>query len=171
MDNYLFLIKTKMEEKDYRKFLYFATFCKTKLALLPIILIPLAGSFVISYSNSRLNLPYFLILFVVMLVVSLIALCLSLERKARKRVKTDKSGAFNTVTSLKFYEDKLVMSNSDSCGTLKYDKLYEVIESKSFYLFYLSSAQASLVRKQDIENGEEFRKFIVTKFAGKYRKR
>jgi hypothetical protein len=44
------------------------------------------------------------------------------------------------------------------------------MESKDYFIFYLTVNQASLVRKRDVDNINVFREFIVEKFGSKYRR-
>jgi hypothetical protein len=57
-----------------------------------------------------------------------------------------------------------------SYGELKYEQFYTIIESKDYFIFYFTANQASLVRAKDVENLDEFRKFIIGVFADRYRK-
>ena len=58
----------------------------------------------------------------------------------------------------------------NSKGELKYDQFYSLVESKDYFIFYLTVNQASLLRKKDVENLSAFREFIVDKFEGKYKR-
>jgi hypothetical protein len=86
-----------------------------------------------------------------------------IERKNSQRIKTDKTGTFDSVNTLKFYDDRIVMENKvlKSTGELKYNQFFAVMESKDYFIFYLTATQASLIRKEDIDNLDDFKKFIV----------
>jgi len=43
------------------------------------------------------------------------------------------------------------------------------MESKDYFIFYLTANQASLVRKKDVDNLNAFKDFIVEKFKGRYK--
>jgi hypothetical protein len=57
-----------------------------------------------------------------------------------------------------------------SSGEMKYDQFYYLMESKDYFIFYLTANQASLIRKKDVDNLEGFKEFIVGKFESKYRR-
>ena len=75
------------------------------------------------------------------------------EKKNTRRIKTDKTGTFDSINTLKFYEDRIVMENQElkSKGELKYNQFFTLMESKDYFIFYFTANQASLVRKKDIE--------------------
>jgi len=78
----------------------------------------------------------------------------------------------DSITTLKFYDDRIVMENEalKSTGELKYDQFFAVMESKDYFIFYLTVNQASLIRKKNIDNPDLFRDFIIEKFKDKYKK-
>jgi len=92
-------------------------------------------------------------------------------RENAQRVKTDKTGTFDSVNTLEFYDDKLVMENQQlkSTGELKYDQFFAVMESKEYFIFYLTVNQASLIRKKDVDDLGELKQFIKEKFESKYK--
>jgi hypothetical protein len=89
-----------------------------------------------------------------------------------QRIKTDKTGTFDSVNTLEFYDDRMVAENKElkSTGQLKYDQFYALMESKDYFIFYLTLNQASLVRKKDIDDLDTFKEFIVEKFGDRYKK-
>ena len=62
-----------------------------------------------------------------------------------------------------FFENKELKST----GELKYSQFYALLESKDYFIFYLTVNQASLIRKKDVENLSVFREFLVEKFGEK----
>ena len=103
--------------------------------------------------------------------MSVAYISLRIEWNSAKRVKTDKTGTFDTANTLKFYDDRIVMENDSikSTAELKYDQFYTVLESKDYFIFYFTINQASLIRKKDMDNPDAFRDFIANKFNGKFR--
>ena len=57
-----------------------------------------------------------------------------------------------------------------SKGELQYHQFYALMESKDYFIFYLTANQASLIRKLDIDDISAFREFIVEKFKNKYKR-
>ena len=76
------------------------------------------------------------------------------------------------MSTFKFYEDRIVMENETlkSTGELKYNQFFAVLESKDYFIFYLTANQASLIRKKDVTNVDEFKAFVAGKFKTKYKK-
>ncbi|NMA01341.1 MAG: YcxB family protein, partial [Clostridia bacterium] len=93
------------------------------------------------------------------------------ERRNAQRIKTDKTGAFDSINTLKFYEDRIVFENKElkSTGELKYSQFYALLESKDYFIFYLTVNQASLVRKKDLDDISAFKEFLVKKFGEKFK--
>lgn len=165
-----FIINTVMSKEDYRKFLYIATFKRNKWTIPMIALIALLGSMMVSLGGP-FNYLEFILYWILFFALAIIAVILKIERKNAQRIKTDKTGSFGSVNTLKFYDDKIVIENEalKSKGELRYDQFFMVMESKDYFIFYLTANQASFIRKKDLENPDAFRKFIVGKFQGKYK--
>lgn len=171
MGDIKFLIKTTMTKEDYKRFLYLATFKKNK-AIFPVIgLIALAGSLIISLDSQPFNWVKFIIGWALFFLLAIVIIVLKVEMKKAKRIKTDQTGTFDSIYSLKFYDDRLVMENEElkSKGELSYSQFFCLMESKDYFIFYYSANQASLIRKKDIEDLNKFKEFILEKFAGSYR--
>lgn len=166
------IINTTMSKEDYRKFLYISAFRRNK-AMIPFLgLISLLGSAIISFDGGNFNLTRFLVSWMALLALALAVVVFKVEIKTAQRVKTDKTGTFDSVNTLKFYDDRIVIDNQalKSTGELEYGQFYALMESKDYYIFYLNLNQASLVRKKDIDNPGAFKEFIVGKFGRKYKR-
>lgn len=160
-----------MTKEDYKKFLYIATFRRNKFVIPFLILISLIGSLIISFGEGSFSLAKLTISWALLFILSIVVIIFQVERKNARRVKTDKTGSFDSVNTLKFYDDKIVMENNElkSTGELQYDKFFALMESKDYFIFYWTANQASLIRKKDIDNLNEFKKFIIKIFQGKYK--
>lgn len=164
------VINTIMTKEDYRKFLYIATFRRNKFIIPFIGLISLIGSIIVSldsYSFIKLVASW---IFLFALAIGIVLF--KVERKNAQRIKTDKTGTFDSINTLKFYDDRIVMKNEalKSKGELKYSQFYALMESKDYFIFYLTANQASLIRKRDIDDLNTFREFIINKFENKYKR-
>ncbi|NLM09921.1 MAG: YcxB family protein [Clostridiaceae bacterium] len=126
---------------------------------------------IISFDNGQFSLTRFMTSLLFLSVLSITVVIFKVERKNAQRVKTDKTGTFDSINTLKFYDDRIVMENEalKSTAELKYDQFFAVMESKDYFIFYFTVNQASLVRKKDIDNANAFKEFIVDKFKGKYK--
>jgi len=165
------IINTTMSEEDYRKFLYIATFKRNKFVIPFIGLISLIGSLIVSYESGVLNYIRLIISWIILFAAAIAVVVFKVERKNAQRIKTDKTGGFGSINTLKFYEDRIVFENEKlkSTGELKYSQFYALLESKDYFIFYLTINQASLIRKKDVDNLNEFREFLIGKFINKYK--
>lgn len=164
------VINTTMTKEDYRKFLYIATFRRNKFVIPLIGLIALVGSIIVSLDN--FNLIKLIISWIFLFALAIGVALFKVERKNAQRIKTDKTGTFDSINTLKFYDDRIVMENEalKSKGELQYHQFYALMESKDYFIFYLTANQASLIRKLDIDDISAFREFIVEKFKNKYKR-
>ncbi|AUS98650.1 hypothetical protein CDQ84_18515 [Clostridium thermosuccinogenes] len=126
---------------------------------------------IVSFDNENFNWIKLIISWALLFALAIIAVLIKVERRNAQRIKTDKTGAFDIVNTLKFYDDRIVMENEalKSKGELRYDQFYAVMESKDYFIFYLTANQASLIRKKDVDNLNDFKEFIVGKFQGRYK--
>ncbi len=166
-----FLIKTVMEKEDYRKFLYTATFFRNKMIIPMIALISFIGGIFISLSLDNLTLLTILVSWILLFILCIVVICFKVENKNKSRIKTDNTGTFGSISILSFYEDKMIMENESmkSKSEMEYQKFYEVLESKDFWIFYFTANQASLIRKKDVEESESFKEFLKSVFKEKYK--
>ena len=171
MEKAKIIINTTMSKEDYRRFLYIATFKRNKVIIPMLGLISLVGSIIVSLDSGNVNLIKLIISWIILFLLAVVVVLLKVERKNAQRIKTDKTGAFDSINTLKFYDDRIVMENKalKSTGELKYNQFFSLMESKDYFIFYLTINQASLVRKKDIDDINAFKEFIVEKFGSKYK--
>jgi len=165
------IINTTMSKEDYRKFLYIAAFRKNK-AVIPLLgLISLAASIIVSFDSGNLDFTKLIISWIALFALAIAVVVFKVEMRKAQRIKTDQTGAFDSINTLKFYDDRIVFENKElkSTGELKYSQFYTLLESKDYFIFYLTINQASLVRKKDIDNLKAFKEFVVNKFGNKYK--
>ncbi|HHX63175.1 MAG TPA: YcxB family protein [Epulopiscium sp.] len=160
-----------MEKSDYRKFLYLATFCRNKITIPIIAIIALVGSLLLNWSLYQLNLTAIILYWLFFFALALGTVCFKVERKNKVRIKTDLTGTFDSLNILTFYEDKVVMENDllKSTAELKYNQFFSVLESKDYFIFYLTANQASLIRKKDVDSFDEFKQFLMNIFKDSYK--
>lgn len=172
MDKARFVINTSMSKEDYRKFLYIATFRRNKVILPMMALFALIGSIIINLDNGNFNYIKLVINWILLFALAIVVVIIKVERRNSNRIKTDKTGTFDSINTLKFYDDRMIMENETlkSTGELKYNQYFAVMESKDYFIFYFTVNQASLIRKKDIDNLNDFRDFILETFKGKYKK-
>ncbi|HHT51185.1 MAG TPA: YcxB family protein [Eubacteriaceae bacterium] len=126
---------------------------------------------IVSLESGTLNMTKLIISWILLFALAIITVLFKVEKKNTRRIKTDKTGTFDSINTLKFYEDRIVMENQElkSKGELKYNQFFTLMESKDYFIFYFTANQASLVRKKDIENLQPYKEFIVEKFKGRYK--
>jgi len=158
-----------MSKEDYRKFLYIATFRRNKLIIPLLGLISLVAGLMISFENEHINFLKLIISWIALFALAIAVVVFKVERRNSQRIKTDETGTFDSINTLKFYEDRIVFENKElkSTGELKYGQFYALLESKDYFIFYLTVNQASLIRKKDVDNLSVFREFLVEKFGEK----
>ncbi len=168
-----YLIETTFTKEAYKKFLYAATLKKNKLMWLYIVLISVIGALIIGYNGLDLDIQRFVISGLSFFILIILVLIIKIEVKYSQRMKSDNTGSFGSVTTLKFYDNKVFEENEflKSSGEIKYNQFYTLVETKDLFVFYITANQASLISKSDITtNYDEFRAFIIAKFKGKYKK-
>ncbi|WP_333652139.1 YcxB family protein [Lacrimispora sp.] len=171
MDEIKYIIRTTMEKEDYRKFLYLATFCRNKMVIPMIASIAFAGSILINWNLHLLNWIAITLSWIFLFVLAVVTVCFKVERKNKIRVTSDNTGTFGSLNILKFYDEKMVMENDllKSTGELKYTQFFSVIESKDYFIFYLTANQACLIRKKDVDSPDAFKQFVMKVFNDKYK--
>ncbi len=172
MEKELFTITTRMEKEDYRQFLYIAAFLRNKMVIPFIIILCVAGSGFISFSAGKFEICRFIIWTIFMFFIEVAVICIKVERRNRQRIKTDKTGTFDTDCILHFFEHKMIMETeaNKSYGELMYEQFYGILESRKYIIFYITINQASLIRKKDVDNLEEFVCFLKGRFEKRYKK-
>lgn len=171
MEEPKFVINTSMTKEDYKRFLYIATFRKNKYTIPILGLISFVGSVIIAFNSGNFSFIGFIVGWPLLFGLTIMVIMFKIERKNTQRIKTDKTGTFDSIYILEFYDDKILMENDflKSKGQIMYNQFYFLMESKEYFIFYLTGNQASLIRKKDINNLAEFKEFILGKFKGKYK--
>lgn len=113
MEEPKFIINTVMTKEDYRKFLYIAAFKRNRMTILFLSLIALLGSIIISLNYTHSNFAVFIINWIFLFALAIIAVIFKIERKYAQRIKTDKTDAFDSVNILKFYNDRIYNENKE----------------------------------------------------------
>ena len=169
----LFDIVTKMEKDDHRKFQYLIAFSKKEQTIGLIVLLAAAGAGLDAMMAGSFSLPRFLLIWLILIATAFAAIFLRTEYKAFKRSSEIGIGIKGNRQRLTFYENYLIAAEDNVPGTnkIKYEKLFQVNETKDYYIIYASAAKASMLRKIDIdeEDQEDFRKFLRTKMGSRYR--
>lgn len=171
MEHFYFVVQTTMEKEDYKKFLYIATFGRNKLVLPMIFGLSLLGGAAIQFGEETFQLLNFLLTTLLLFVAAVGTICFKVERKNKQRIATDKTGTFGSICTLRFGEDAIKMENEamHSTGEIQYQQIYQLLETRDYFIFYLAMHQASLVRKKDVEDVAALQHFLRERFVGKYK--
>lgn len=169
-----FEITTKMEIEDLKKFMYIATFFRKKSTIPMLVTVSLLGSLWVNFAWGNITTLGFFIVTIIMLIFIVGVICFKIERRVNQRIKTDKTGILGSESVLRFYEEHLEMESESfrSHSELRYNQFYELMETKDFYMFYISVNQAYMVRKKDIKADEctAFKEFMQGVFGVKYKR-
>lgn len=173
MEQIQFEIITKMEKDDLKKFMYIATFFRKKSTIPMLVTVSLLGSLWVNYALGNVTTLGFFVVTMIMLAAIVGVICFKIERRVRQRIKTDNTGTLGSESVLRFYEEHLEMESESfrSHSELRYSQFYELMETKDFYMFYISANQAYMVRKKDIKADEcsAFCEFMQGVFGAKYK--
>lgn len=171
----VFKVETKIESTDYRKFLYISMFKKNKFAIPIVLLISLIFGVMSSHNyEGRFVTSSMMLHFILVFGITMGVLLLKVERIKNKRIKTDKTGFFGEITVLEFYKDRLKISAPyiEASNKMEYNKFYQVLESHNYFMFYINSNMAHILRKKDLKDIDinAFRDFLQEKFEGNLKK-
>ena len=174
-DKKLFIVKTYIDKKDYHKFLYIATFFRRKF-MIPILLVVSAimGYFV-AINKEVFSWREFFVYWILLLLITLFAIVVKIETRNREKRKEDKkSGIFSACETLEFFDDFIVIKSTayESKSKVKYNKFYEILETKDYFIIYFNRQQASIIRKFDLdkENIGKLQNLFSKKLSSRYRK-
>lgn len=174
MEGKLFTVKTCMEKEDYRKFLYIATFLRSKVIIPFILLLSLIMAGLLAYNENQFSIGKFFMFWILLAVIAVVVVVFKVESRNKQRIKTDKTGVFDSQETLDFYEDFLIIKSTvfEGESKIKYSQFYQVLESKDYFITYFNINQASLIRKKDIDNEfiEKLRVLYKDKMGDKYRR-
>lgn len=171
MEGLRYEINTKLEKKDYKKFLYIATFLRRPYTILLIIIISFFGGIMATWDGGMAAKELVIFYWIFMFIISMVTLMWNVERKNKRKSK--EGGEVFSRNILYFYDDKIAITDGqlEKPLALTYNQIYEVLESKNYYIFYFSKTMASLIRKEDMAaNTKDFSDFISFKLGNRYRK-
>ncbi len=169
----LFDFLTRMEKNDYRKFQYLIAFSKKERTILLIVLLAAAGAGLDALMEGSFSPLRFLVVWLIFIATAFAAIFLRTEYKAFKRSTEVGVGFKSNKQRLTFYENHLIAAEDNVPGSnkIKYEKLFQVKETKDYFIIYASATAASMLRKIDIheEDRDDFRKFLKIKMGSRYR--
>lgn len=170
----LFEITTQMDKDDYRKFSYLTIFKRRYYTIFLIVLLAAVGALfaIFSIGQGSFDLIKFLLIWLGLIITEFAAIFLRVEYQSMKKMSMASVGLINRKQNLFFYENYLTAGNEKGKEShkIKYDKLFQILESKDYYLIYSNSSSASLIRKIDIHRSYQvdFQKFLQAKLGNRY---
>ena len=112
METPLFQVDTHMERKDYRKFLYIATFFQNPFVIPAILVMCGVGAVLASQQMGRSDLFYILALWGAISALVFTAVCFNVEGKNRRRVAAaQQAGALDRRLVMSFSEQEFFLEN------------------------------------------------------------
>jgi len=172
--NALYEVTTIIEKDDLRKFLYFTTFRKKFITIPLIVLIAAVCSFFTVYMIGNFNLIKFLLIWLILIIIAFGVISFKIELKSKKEINLQKIGNYRSEQTITFYENYVIATNKSAKGTykIKYSKLYQIQETKNYYIIYNSAKSASLIRKKDIDVGSQnkIKDFLHRKLGKQFKK-
>lgn len=169
----LFVVTTRMDKADYRNFSYLMIFRNKLKTILLMIVLAAAGAGLGAMMDASFTAVKFLITWLILFVTEFIAIFLRVEYKAFTRANQIRAGMNGEKQVIQFYENYLIAAQDNYSGTskIKYEKLFQVLESNDYYIISASANSASMIRKKDIEEDErnDFREFLKTKMGTRYK--
>lgn len=89
-DNKLFTVKTSMGKEDYHKFLYIATFLRSKMIIPFILLISALMAAFLAYSDNQFSVTKFIALWILLAMVAILTIILRLRGEISSELKLTK---------------------------------------------------------------------------------
>lgn len=170
--NLYYTIVTRMDKKDYRQFSYLTIFRKKYKTLFLIVLLAGIVAAFASFMDEAFSVPEFLIIWVILIATAYAAIFLRVEYKAMNWLNEVGLGIKGGRQTISFFEHYLVAEQENVKGfnKIKYDVLYQVLETANYYLIYANAGSASLIRKKDIEEDDRdgFHRFLKAKLGDRY---
>lgn len=148
-------VTTQMERKDYRRFLYLATFCRNHLVIPLLFIVAAIGALAVAYQEGGVKWSGFITAFGVYCVLCFGAVALLVEFRNRQHAKGNTLG-FGQKQVYEFYEDRLVTYTPEDPerAALLYGQMYRVLESRRYLIFYCMANLAFLLRREDLSDAE-----------------
>lgn len=173
MEQEKFYIVTKMEQEDHKKFMYITTFVMRKTGLIVTAVMSVLAGLAVSWILGCVTIGMVALIAVCYFLMIVGIQCFKINKLNKQRAKTDKAVGFGAESHLRFYDDHILMEMpvTKSSGQLRYDQIYQIMETKEFFAVYTSSNQASLIRKKDIKREElaAFISFLKEKIQKQYK--
>lgn len=170
--NALYQINTRMDKADYRKFSYLTIFKKKYKTLFLILLLAAVVAGFASIMDTVFEILEFLLIWVCLIATAYAAIFAKVEYKAFQWASQVQIGIAGGKQTISFFENYLVaeQENIDRYNKIKYDALYQVLETEDYYFIYANARSASILRKKDIEEEDRdgFHRFLKAKLGDRY---
>lgn len=160
-----FKIRTKMEDKDFTKFLFISTFRRRWHTIPGLLMISFAGASFVSSINKMFTASNIIKTWLAIIAMLSFASYNKIKAQKKSLLAKDESGLLKAYGILSFYDDELTIETEGIEGSqvIRYQEIMEVIESKDFYILFFLGKGASIIRKKDFENKADFTSFLRSK--------
>lgn len=171
--NALYDITTRMDRADYKRFSYLMAFRKKVQTISLIVVLAAVGAGFWVLADGIFSVPKFLILWPILIAVAFAAIFLRVEYKALNRSNGIRAGIAGDRQHITFYEHYLIAEEDYVKGSnkIKYDNLYQALETNDYYIIFANANSASMIRKKDIdeEDQADFEIFLKQKLGERYK--
>ncbi len=162
---------THMEPRDYRRFLYTAMFRRSAAVPGLLCALSLLAAFARGYSPEGVDWMRFLGAFAVYGLVCTVALCVLVEFRNRQSRRDPE--IFQRRQVYEFYEDRIktYMEQGEGALELPYLQLRQILEAKEYWVFFITSNAAMMLRKADLAPGQpaQLQRLLAEKMGDKYK--
>lgn len=162
---------THMEPRDYRRFLYTAMFRRSAAVPGLLFVLSLLAAFARGYSPEGMNWIRFLGAFAVYGLLCTLALCVLVEFRNRQSRRDPE--LFRRRQVYEFYQDRMhtYMEQGEGALELAYPQIYQVLAAKDYWVFFITSNSAMMLRRADLAPGQpaQLQRLLAEKLGSRYK--
>lgn len=168
----LYCFTSIMEKEDYKKFLYFITFKKSRKTIWALITLALVSCMLLSFFLRLRSIGEIAGCFIFMLIISLSFLLLKIEGQAKALYSANPQNEFQKEQTVTLYETRITATNRTSNGVTStdYGRLSKIYELPDYLILYFNEELASLIRRKDLPSGceKDICRFLEQKLEHRY---
>ena len=156
--NYLFKTDVVVTEKEFKKFQKFYL-NKFKNSFIPKLIL-IALTIVAIIINLLKGNFYLVSLIIIFVIIYVIAFVLTIDRQIKKMYQ--KNIKINMLKeTITFFEDHFESKSKYNYCQLKYDDIFKICETKSNFYIFTSKREAFIIIKDELEDVDDFRSFMM----------
>lgn len=164
--------KRKMKRTQYRKFLYFAIFRRTRWTLPYIIVISMIGGFFTSIYVKDMKVSYFIMNTFFLLAITLIFMIVRYEQRNIKYSRMSRREFYSITHVLNFSKNKISVGveGANRRTEYSYDQVVQVLEGRTMLTVFFTPNFATYISKKDMgwEQYENLKEYLKQRAGEKY---